>query len=270
MDVFSARRVIKEALLQVYGTSYEHDVCFVLKYCFGLSSCWDTTANVDDLWLYRVADDIKKSIPIQYICGVEEFRGKPFFVFPDVFIPREETEDLVDIALEAIPEDAHVLEVGVGTGVIGVSILMGRQDINVIGIDINPLAVVNTFVNARKFDVVSRLQLYHADVFSFLENYLPVNFIVSNPPYLPDGDRFTVDNLVNKEPEAALYGGNNGVDFIHCLLNKLVDMHFHGGFLFEFDDTTRDSLEKHEIFTISRVKYYRDRFGKERFALVWL
>ncbi len=270
MDVFSARKVIKEALLHTYGTVYEYDVCFVLKYCFGLSSCWAASTDIGDIWVQKVARDIRQGIPIQYICGIEEFKGKPFLVFPGVFIPREETEDLVDIAIDVMPRGSRILEIGVGTGVISISLLMSRRDIIAMGVDINPLAVINTFTNARRFEVDSRLQLYHADVFSLIEMPMSFDFVLSNPPYLPDSDRLTIDELVSKEPESALYGGFTGVEFIHKVIDILIKTGFHGGLLFEFDDTTQHYLRSHEKMSVSRVKYYKDRFGKERFALVWL
>lgn len=270
MDFYSIRKRIKHALRHTYGAVYEHDVCFILRHCFGIKSCWDSGANVDDVWVDAVARAIEQYWPIQYVCGVEEFRNNIFYVFPDVFIPREETEVLVDIAKDIISGGARVLDIGIGTGVIGLSLLVERSDISVVGVDINPISIVNAHVNARRMGCLDRINLWHGDIFKVFSSLGKVDFIVSNPPYLPSRDMYTVDLTVKKEPDSALYGGEIGIEFIVRLIDLLIGSGYSGGFLFEFDFTTKDQLNRLLKTKVFSVKYYRDLVGKERFALIWL
>jgi len=270
VKAYRARTVIRSYLKKFYGGPYEHDIRYIFHYCFGIHNSFSDD-EVDERVLNRVLDDIGRGLPIQYICGVEEFMGRPFLVFPDVFIPRQETEALVYVAAKKIPKHAEVLEIGTGTGVIGISLLLLRNDIaHIIGVDISPVATVNTFVNARRFGVISRMDVMNSSIFDASEIFSSVSFVVSNPPYLPLSDAYTIDKTVSYEPGSALYGGGEGVEFIHSTLDMMEKIRFRGGFLFEFDDTTKRSLVKHKAFSRYKVEYYRDDFGKERFALIWL
>ncbi len=269
MRLQQCREHIRQALKDVYSETYSYDICFIIRYCLGINSCWDFDVEVDDAVITRVVKDIYRSYPLQYICGVEEFLGESFLVFPGVFIPREETEDLVNLSLSIVLDSSNVLEIGVGTGVIGISLLLRRKDIKqVIGVDINPIAIVNSHVNARQKGVIDRLYLFHDDIFLFDISPWDFDFIISNPPYLPLTDKLTVPKNVVYEPENALYGGSSGVEFIIGVIDKLM---FKKGlkFLFEFDPSTRYLLDEHIALAELNVQYYRDRFGKERFALIW-
>ncbi len=270
MKAYKARAVLRYYLKEFYGGAYEHDIRYIFRYCFGIDNTFSDN-EVDERLLNRVLEDIVRGLPIQYICGVEEFMGRPFLVFPDVFIPRQETETLVYVAAKKIPKHAKVMEIGTGTGVIGVSLLLLRKDIeNFIGVEISAMATVNTFVNARRYGVIPRMDVMNISIFDAVDIFSSVSFVVSNPPYLPLSDRYSVDKTVSYEPEAALYGGPRGVEFIHKTIDVMQEVDFSGGFLFEFDDTTKGELMKHRAFSSYKVEYYKDDFGKERFALIWL
>ncbi len=270
MKAYEARTIIRSYLKEFYGGPYEHDIRYIFRYCFGIHNSFSDD-EVDESLLNRVLADIGRELPIQYICGVEEFMGRPFLVFPDVFIPRQETETLVYVAAKKIPKHAKVLEIGTGTGVIGISLLLLRDDIKgLIGVDISPVATVNTYVNARRFGVLSRMDIRNVSIFEASDIFSSVSFVVSNPPYLPLSDQHTIDKAVSYEPGCSLYGGRKGVEFIHKTLDMMEEASFCGGFLFEFDDTTKSALITHKAFSRYKVEYYRDDFGKERFALIWL
>lgn len=159
-----------------------------------------------------------KREPLQYCLGYGWFMGMRVAVQPGVFIPRTDTETLCDLTTKrllnmGITGELRVLEVGVGSGCISVAMLREIPNLQVVGVDVSQDALDAARLNARTYDVSSRLTLSHCDFREF--SLSGFHAIVSNPPYIP---KPIFDNLEPEvrdfEPSQALIGwGEDGMDF---------------------------------------------------------
>ncbi|MDR0288218.1 MAG: peptide chain release factor N(5)-glutamine methyltransferase [Clostridiales bacterium] len=203
--------------------SYECDLllCYVL--------------NVDRTYLFKnpehIVEDSKaekllslleercKNVPIQYLTGSQIFMGLDFFVNSDVLIPRPDTEILVENAIKILPESARVLDLCTGSGCIGISIAFYRKDIIMTCSDISDSAIKVAKKNALGNGV------YNIDFATgnLFEPFDGVKFdgVVSNPPYIPEEDITALEPQVKDyEPQAALNGGRDGMDFYRKIISQ--------------------------------------------------
>lgn len=152
--------------------------------------------------------------PIAYLVGEREFHDLTLRITPDVLIPRPETELLVDFALEKLPRGGAVLDLGTGSGAIALAIRKQRTDARVTAVDRSPAALAVAFENAVRFGLEVE----------FLEGswYEPLgarqfDLIVSNPPYVAEGDPHLGEGDLRFEPRSALVGGVDGLDAIKTI-----------------------------------------------------
>lgn len=141
-------------------------------------------------------------MPIQYIIGEWDFRDLTLSMTPPVFIPRPETEELVELILQKVDAEKglHFLEIGCGTGAISLSLLKSLPKSKGMAVDQSKMAIDLTTKNATKYDLQDRIQIIHKKVTNEtkLENAGEFDFIVSNPPYVKSKD------LLVMEPEIKL------------------------------------------------------------------
>ncbi|MBN1635553.1 MAG: peptide chain release factor N(5)-glutamine methyltransferase [Deltaproteobacteria bacterium] len=155
--------------------------------------------------------------PIAYITGKKEFYSRSFNVNGHVLIPRPETELLVDEAIKLAKSHASVLEIGVGSGALIISILALRKDLVGFGSDISFDALRVARENAIFHGVADRLHLFAGDTL----NPLAATFelIVVNPPYIKSGDKHLLqEDVALYEPARALFGGKDGLNVIKAIL----------------------------------------------------
>ena len=153
--------------------------------------------------------------PLPYLTGRIEFYGLEFEVTPDVLIPRPETETLVDLALAHQP--TSVVDVGTGSGCIAVSLAIHLPEAIIYAVDVSPAALAVAQRNATRHGVAERVRLLTGDVLSPCPG--PVDLIVSNPPYVPTGERASLPASVRDyEPRLALDGGPDGLAVVRQLL----------------------------------------------------
>jgi release factor glutamine methyltransferase len=173
------------------------------------------------------------SEPIQYILGEREFYGLRFAVTPDVLIPRPETEHLVEAALERIPLDAphRIADVGTGSGAIAVAVAVNRPLAQLAAVDISPAALKIARGNAEAHHVADRIRFAEADL---LDGFAAASFdmVVSNPPYIADGERESLDAEVRDyEPTGALFAGPTGLEVYERLIPQAARALLPGGWL---------------------------------------
>jgi release factor glutamine methyltransferase len=148
--------------------------------------------------------------PLQHLTGEQGFRHLILAVRPGVFIPRPETEDVVEIALGFLEEGGSeplIVDVGTGTGAIALSLALERPDARVWATDRSPDAVGLAIENARRLDLT--VTVLEGDVLSPLPADLKGEFdlVVSNPPYVPEERRPELTPEVLADPAEALFGG---------------------------------------------------------------
>src|SRR5678815_220176 len=158
--------------------------------------------------------------PLQYIVGSTEFMSLPFEARPGVFIPRPETEILVEHAdrmLRAFPlhQPLSALDLCCGSGIIGVALAHRIGNLDVTSVDVSADAVELTALNARKNDVSARVRVVQSDAFRYLEKWAEqFTAILCNPPYIESAGLARLPREVREhEPMLALDGGADGLDF---------------------------------------------------------
>ncbi|MEA3221784.1 MAG: peptide chain release factor N(5)-glutamine methyltransferase [Thermodesulfobacteriota bacterium] len=208
-----------------------------------------------------------KREPVAYILGQKEFFGRSFIVDKGIFIPRPETEILVGEAIGLTPRDSTVLEIGVGSGAVVVSILLERPDIKAIGCDISKPSVLTAKENARTYGVDSRLRLFVGDLFSPISSKFPV--IVVNPPYVALKDAPLIeDDVIKYEAGEALFAGHDGIDIIKRVLEGITEwLCVKGLLIMEVGYNQKDAIEGYiDIMYKPLVikKWIRDISGIER------
>ena len=157
-----------------------------------------------------------KREPLQYILGTQEFRGLDFVVNRAVLIPRHDTEVLVEEALKRASAGSAILDIGVGSGCITVSLAHALPEAEVWGVDTSPEALAVARSNAEHLGVT-----VHLVEGSLFEPFADKAFdlIVSNPPYIPTADLATLQPEVKDyEPCGALDGGSDGLDFYRTIV----------------------------------------------------
>lgn len=173
--------------------------------------------------------------PVAYIIGKKYFYKHEFFIEPSVLVPRPETELILDLVNGFMPNydsELKVLDLGVGSGCLGLSILDDFKNSYLHGIDVSELAIKLSQKNAEKLQLESRAVFYTIDLNSAnaqqdLDQLLAPNFdvIVSNPPYIAEGDANIDASVALYEPNIALYAKENGYlclkNWSRLITNKL-------------------------------------------------
>jgi release factor glutamine methyltransferase len=184
-----------------------------------------------------------KREPIAYIVGEKEFFGRPFRVTPQVLIPRPETEAMVEYAVAAAPKGSRVLEIGVGSGAVIVSLLCERPDLEGYGNDISFDAIRVARDNARFHGVKDRLRLYTGDGLKGVHATFPL--ILANPPYVALSEQGRLEDDVRLfEPPTALFGGKDGLDIVKEIIEDASGcLSSEGLLIMEVGQGQRDAAE---------------------------
>ena len=174
--------------------------------------------TVDAEHVRRFTDMLARRLarePLQHITGSAAFRNIELDVGPGAFVPRPETELLVDLAIERLPTGGSVLDAGTGSGAIAISIATERPDASVVAIEGSPAAFVWAKRNARR--LAPDIKLVH-DLFEHaLANTKGLDVLVSNPPYVPHAAIPRDVEVFLHDPKQALYSGPDGLDAVRSL-----------------------------------------------------
>ena len=203
-----------------------------------------TNENIDD---YKtLLSKRSKQEPIVYLTNKKEFWKHEFVVNKNVLIPRPETELIVDECLKLTKNKSNLrlLDIGIGSGCILLSILSEREDFKGIGIDINKKAIENSMLNAKKLLLNKRVKLIKTDIDNF--NNGKYDIIVTNPPYINNIEYNNLDDCVkNYEPSLALKGGIDGLKIINKVIKKsAVLIKKQGKLIIEFAYNQKLGVEK--------------------------
>lgn len=169
--------------------------------------------------------------PLAHILGEREFFGLNFSITPATLIPRPDTELLVELALQCIPQRGafRVLDLGTGSGAIALAIAHARPDIEVTAVDASSGALGVARENVRRLNI-SNTRLLRSDWFSALAG-ARFDLIVSNPPYIAEGDVHLEQGDLRFEPRTALVSGTDGLDDIRHIVAQAKNHLNPGGWL---------------------------------------
>lgn len=159
--------------------------------------------------------------PVAYITGTKGFWTLDLHVAPGVLVPRPDTERLVELALEQIEpdEDCFVADICCGSGAIGLALASERPNLKLFSTDVSPSALECTRQNAITLGLKERVAILKGHLLEAIPENRPIDYIVSNPPYIASAVLETLEPEVAKhEPREALDGGGDGLDFYRELV----------------------------------------------------
>lgn len=204
-------------------------------------------------------EKLKKGIPIEHITHQKEFMKLNFFVDENVLIPRQDTETLVEEVILIVNKKfgnnkkIKILDLCTGSGAIAVSLAKYIKNCEVTALDISYKALEIAKINAKKNEVEEKITFIESNLFEKLplEKY---DIIVSNPPYIKKDIIKKLDINVQKEPEIALNGGVDGLDFYRKIAqNALEYLKYNSYICFEIGydqkEEVTEILKKEEKYT---------------------
>ncbi len=153
--------------------------------------------------------------PMAYLIGQREFYGLPFYVDPSVLIPRPDTELLVELALDRLPQQGSVLDMGTGSGAIAIALAHTRPDAKVTALDVSAAALAVARHNADANRV--KLDLIASNWYDALGDWR-FEMIVANPPYIASGDIHLSQGDLRFEPIGALTDHLDGLSALRCIV----------------------------------------------------
>lgn len=168
-------------------------------------------------------------IPLQYIIGEQEFMGLRFKVNSNVLIPRQDTETLVEQVLKIVKPGMKVLDLCTGSGCVLISVLKNAPELTGMGSDISKTALLVAKENAKLHEVDA--EWVRSDLFDNITETFDV--IMANPPYIPTGEILSLmPEVWDFEPENALDGGADGLDFYRKITGQVKDYLNPGGYVY--------------------------------------
>jgi len=226
-----------------------------------------TTEQQDRFWTFIQRRGERE--PLQYILGEVDFCGWPFFVSPGVFIPRPETELIVETtsSLPILPRS--ILDVCTGSGALAISLAKKFQDAFVTAIDCADAALDIARNNQKRHDV-PQITFLKGDLFSPLESNDKFDLIVSNPPYISIQDSEKMDReVLEYEPHLALFSEEEGHAHLAKILMKAPEFLLQNGYLLleigaEQSSWLLDFVKKNTPFSAECIK---DWNGIDRIAV---
>ena len=226
--------------------------------------------------LARYREAIKQRVqrvPVAYIIGEKEFMGLTFKVTADTLVPRPDTEILVQAAIERLRargDAPRFADIGTGTGAICLSVLHFLPKAQADTVDISPAARAVAEENAAALEVADRVTFHTGDLLAPLAGQC-YDAILSNPPYIPDGDIAALAPEVRlKEPHTALAGGKDGLDFYRRLTADAPAHLKDGGFLaVEVGIHQAAPVAALAVPAFSRTEILKDYAGIERVVIAW-
>lgn len=252
MNIFEAYNKTKKELEAAGIEDYVFEAKQIIKHITGFSNSeilMNYTNRLTEFQSNNLTAIIKQRTiryPLQYIFGEWAFYGREFYVGPGVLIPRADTETLVDVCLKHLKsaESPAVLDLCAGSGCIGITLALEKAGAAVTLVEKFPEAARYAERNIKRLGA-NNAALVCGDVLEGAANDKEYDLIVSNPPYIPKNEMETVSPEVHYEPETALLGGEDGLDFYRAIITEYKKALKPGGMLaFEVGAGEAAAVEK--------------------------
>lgn len=227
--------------------------------------------ELSDAQVKQANKDIKKlakGISPQYILGYAWFLGYKIMVQRGVLIPRFETEELVKWALKSLHNGDQVLDLGTGSGCIAIALAKEAEKKHIADLHLTISDVTDTALRIAEENLLT----YSVDALVRKANCLiglaKFDKIISNPPYIKKSEVKDMDqNVLQNEPDTALFGGDDGLDFYRKFAKEVRDhLNSHGEFFMEFGFSEEQQLR--ELFSAElpdfEIEFRKDMAGKPR------
>ena len=221
----------------------------------------------------------REKFPVQYLLNEQEFYGRKFYVDKGVLIPRQDTEVLVEKMIEILKNNIlknknleknlkihpKILDIGVGSGIIGITAALEIKDSYVLGVDISEKALETAEKN-KELLKVPNIKFLKSNLFENIE-FKQFDMIVSNPPYISLNEAGIMsDDTLLHEPSEALFAENDGLYFYYEICQKALDYLADFGYLL-FEIGYKQGKNVAEIMTSSgfkNVEVIKDLAGLDR------
>ena len=234
----TARALLDRGARSLRGDEARGEAELLLAHVIGVSRAW-LVAHADD-----GLDDEKRTTfdalierrargePVAYLTGARGFHALELQVTPDVLIPRPETELLVELAVQRIPPNAEcsIADLGTGSGAIALAIARARPRTRVLATDASRAALAVAGANAEALKLTN-VEFAQGDWCTALGESRDFDLIVSNPPYIAEGDPHLRQGDLRFEPRAALASGVDGLDAIRIIIRDARAHLREGGWL---------------------------------------
>jgi release factor glutamine methyltransferase len=276
MTIAEAIGKLMQTLIPIYGEGESKSLTtIVAEDVFGTSNLEHkrVLSEADKNYFLEIQKQLLGGRPLQYVLGKADFYGYVFHVNENVLIPRQDTEELVYLILETLPKDKELtgLDIGTGSGCIPITLKKKNHNWQLHALDVSKEALVVAEKNAQ--DLSAEVHFQHLDILDTdLRIGLPkFDFIVSNPPYIPQKEKTLVPGFVkNYEPDLALFVEDTDPLIFYRNIAEFAKDHLNpGGYLFyETNEFNAKQVVNLLIeFGFSEVELIKDMSGKDRMVV---
>lgn len=216
--------------------------------------------------LEEIVQRRKERIPLQYLTARVNFYGFNFYVREGIFIPRPETEVLIDYVVKRFRDQTglRVIEIGTGVGTISICLTKLLPACKIIATDINFKALSLAKINARVNKCEQDICFLEGDLFQFLKPGPWFDLLVSNPPYLGKREFDTLQPEVKKEPWQALLGGERGWEFSLQLIEEGSKLLKENGSIVIEIDGRKKKFYQESLGSEFSLEFVQDLQGRDR------
>jgi release factor glutamine methyltransferase len=229
----------------------------------------DSEYSVPYKLLIDMKNDFLRGVPFSYLLEMSEFYENQFYITPDVLIPRSETEQLVDLIIQENKVSVdRILDVGIGSGVIILSLLSKGAAKSGLGVDISAKALDVATINARRLRLLDRVEFHISDRLSNVDGVFDI--IVSNPPYIRASAHYELvhQQVRTHEPHLALFLDDDAYEnWFKTFFTQVFDhLNVNGKFYMEGHELEVEHQGKMlEECGFKNIKVMKDLLGSPRF-----
>lgn len=282
MDAVGKIREITRFLKKFGIDSANKDAELIISNCLGIDrvTIYRDNPLIAEEYILRIDGFVKrrsKREPLQYILGETEFYGLKINVGPGVFIPRPETELLVEEAIKKVTSEGKgsslsILDLCTGSGCVALALARKFPDAQVYGIDASEIAIEYARKNAET-NGINNVTFLRGNLFEPIASATTFDLIVSNPPYIRRADIKNLQpEIKNWEPIEALDGGKDGLDYYRAIIPQAKGYLKRGGYLIlEIGVKQPDKLKKMaQNAGFMKISLTKDYTGVERIFIATL
>lgn len=214
---------------------------------------------------------LNEHIPVQYLANKAYFYGNEFYINEDVLIPRADTEGLIENLNKLINdkfknnEVVKVLDLATGSGIIGITLKLINEKVDVTLTDVSLKALEVAKVNINNFKL--NINTIQSDWFNNINEKYDV--IVSNPPYIKED--YILEEHVLKEPHIALFSGKDGLDSYNTIL-KNIEAHLNENYIIAFEHgyDQKDKIKQltNKYIKDANIKQLKDLSKNDRYTFI--